>query len=264
MTAKGSAPDSPRPPAGGSPLPAPIGLWALFRAFGTIGVISMGGGRFAYYFHELVTRRRWLGEQEMLERLAISQLLPGPNIGNLAVLLGQRLRGFRGAALALIATLAPGALLMIGLSAFYFARGQVPGAAPAFRGIAAAAAGLALGTTLQIGWKSARGVRAAPLAALTIVAVLVLRLPTLPAIVLLGGLGVLLFHADPIPRSLEVSDGSAALRPPTPGEGEISAREHGAKDATMISPLPLPQFLHMTEMGEGPGVRAEGAPKGET
>jgi chromate transporter len=172
----------------------------------------MGGGRFAYYFHELVTRRRWLSEQEMLERLAISQLLPGPNIGNLAVLLGQRLRGFRGAALALIATLGPGALLMLGLSAFYFARGQVPGAGPAFRGIAAAAAGLALGTTLQIGWRSARGVRAAVLGALTLLAVLVLHLPTLLAILLLGAGGVLLYRLPPPKRP-------ALLSRPAAGEG---------------------------------------------
>jgi chromate transporter len=197
--AAGDAPEPTRLPTAASRLPQPVGLWPLFRAFGTVGVISMGGGRFAYYFHELVTRRHWISEQEMLERLAISQLLPGPNIGNLAVLLGQRLRGFRGAALALIATLAPGALLMLGLSAFYFARGQVPGAGPAFRGIAAAATGLALGTTLQIGWKSARGLRAALLAALTLVAVLVLHLPTLLAILLLGGLGVLLFRV-PLPK----------------------------------------------------------------
>ncbi|HLZ69375.1 MAG TPA: chromate transporter [Dehalococcoidia bacterium] len=199
MPSDRSAPDRPPLPAVQSSRPAAVGLWLLFRAFGTIGLISMGGGRFAYYFHELVTRRRWFSEQEMLERLAISQLLPGPNVSNLAVLLGQRLRGFRGAALALIATLGPGALLMLGLSAFYFARGQVPGAGPAFRGIAAAAAGLALGTTVQIGWKSARGLRAALLGLLTLVAVLVLHLPTLLAILLLGALGVLLFRA-PLPK----------------------------------------------------------------
>ncbi len=250
MTAEGSAPDSPRPPAAASPLPAPVGLWALFRAFGTIGVISMGGGRFAYYFHELVTRRRWLGEQEMLERLAISQLLPGPNIGNLAVLLGQRLRGFRGAALALIATLAPGALLMIGLSAFYFARGQVPGAGPAFRGIAAAAAGLALGTTLQIGWKSARGVRAALLAALTIVAVLVLRLPTLPAIVLLGGLGVLLFHAAPFPP--------APLPQGIGGKGSKWFRRASGLQQQNSSPIAQPARGAQPRSDEGQGRGPEG------
>jgi chromate transporter len=180
-------PDS-RPPA-----PHP-GLRALTRAFGVIGVISMGGGRFAYYFHEFVVRRRWLSEDEMLERLAISQMLPGPNVGNLTVLLGQRLRGVRGAAIALAATLAPGAALMLILSALYFARGQMPGAGAAFRGIAAAAAGLALATSLQIAWRGARSLEAVALAALALVAVSVLHVPTLLAIAVLGMLGAVLFR----------------------------------------------------------------------
>ncbi|HZQ38813.1 MAG TPA: hypothetical protein VFD32_23010, partial [Dehalococcoidia bacterium] len=109
----------------------------------------------------------------------------------------------------------------------------------------------ALGTTLQIGWKSARGVRAALLAALTLVAVLVLHLPTLLAILLLGGLGVLLFRAAPIPRSSNVSDGSATLRPPITVEGETHQRGHGAEgdfdSPSTTSPL---QFLERGPGGE--------------
>lgn len=200
--------DQPRPP---------VGLLALTRAFGVIGVISMGGGRFAFYFHEMVTRRRWLTEVEMLERLAISQLLPGPNVGNLTVLLGQRLRGLRGAALALAATLAPGATLMLALSALYFARGQIPGAGSAFRGIGAAAAGLALATSLQIAYRATRTLRAAALALLTIAAVGVLHVPTLVAILVLGVSGALLFRL----RHARDAAGSAA-------QSEAKGAEEGA------------------------------------
>jgi len=165
------------------------------RAFGIVGSISMGGGRFAFYFHEFVVRRAWLSQDDLLERMAISQLLPGPNIGNFAVLLGQRLRGLRGAALALLATLAPGALLMLLLSALYFTRGQVPAFAAGFRGIAAAAAGLALGTSLQIAYRGVPSLQAALFATLTIVAVAFLHIPTLLSILVLGSMGVLLHQA---------------------------------------------------------------------
>lgn len=169
------------------PSVAPPGLWALTRAFAWVGVISMGGGRFAFYFNEIVTRRRWLSEDELIEQYGLANLLPGPNIGNWATLLGQRLRGLPGAVLALAATLAPGAALMLLLSAVYFSRGQVPAFTPIFKGIAPAAAGLTIGTSLQIAWKQGRTPVAFALAAATVAAILVFKLPPLLAI---GGLGV--------------------------------------------------------------------------
>src|SRR4051812_5017783 len=119
------------------------GWGQLLRSFGTIGVTSMGGGRFTYFYHEFAQRRRWLTDAEMLDALALSQVLPGPNIGNLSILLGARLRGARGALLALVAVLAPGALAMLVLSALYFSHGHLPSLLPVFKGIGAAAAGLA-------------------------------------------------------------------------------------------------------------------------
>ena len=124
--------------------------------------------------------------------------------------LGQRLRGLRGAALALAATLAPGAALMLALSALYFARGQIPGAGSAFRGIGAAAAGLALATSLQIAYRSTRTLPAAALALLTIAAVSVLHVPTLLAILALGAGGAVLF------RLRQPHDAAPAARPTLP------------------------------------------------
>src|ERR1700722_19334150 len=136
--------------AGPEPESTRPGLWPLLRSFGTIGLTSLGGGRFAYFYHEFVRKQHWLNDTDLLDALALSQVLPGPNIGNLSVLLGQRLRGLRGAALALLAVLTPGAVAMLVLSALYFGHGQVPGLLPVFKGIGAAAAGLALATSLQV------------------------------------------------------------------------------------------------------------------
>src|SRR5579884_3638740 len=134
-------------------------LWQVLCSFGAIGVTSMGGGRFTYFYHEFARRRRWLSDAEMLDALALSQVLPGPNIGNLSVLLGARLRGVRGAAIALSAVLAPGALAMIVLSALYFGHGTLPSLLPIFKGIGAAAAGLATATSLQVAWSGVRSLR---------------------------------------------------------------------------------------------------------
>jgi chromate transporter len=170
------------------------GLLRLTRAFGWVGVISMGGGRFAFYFNELVTRRGWLSEDDILEDYALANLLPGPNIGNFATLMGRRLRQLPGAALALVATLLPGALLMLLLSVLYFSRGQTPGLGAAFRGIGPAAAGLTAATTGQIAWKQGRAPFAVGIAVLTALAILVVGAPALLAIAVLGSAASLYYR----------------------------------------------------------------------
>ncbi|MHB8575192.1 MAG: chromate transporter [Dehalococcoidia bacterium] len=166
-------------------------LLSLTRAFGLIGLTSMGGGRFAFFYHEFVRRRQWLTDANLLESLAISQVLPGPNIGNLAVLLGGRLRRLPGAAIGALAVLAPGALMMLGLSAVYFGGGQIPAVGPVLHGVAAAAAGMAVATALQVGRLSVRSVISVLLVIVT-VALVVLGLPTLGIVLLLGAAGTLL------------------------------------------------------------------------
>lgn len=196
MTATDST--SPEPgEAGAEPRARPIvrpGLLALTRAFGLVGITSIGGGRFTFFYHEFVKRRRWLSEAQILEDFGVSQVLPGPNIGNFAVVLGQRLRGLRGAVLALAALLAPGAVLMLVLSALYFSRGEVPALSSILRGVAAAAAGMTAATALQVGQQLGRSLRGILLALITLLAIAILHLPTVLTIVALGLAGILLFR----------------------------------------------------------------------
>lgn len=182
---------------------------ALIRAFGSVGLTSFGGGRVAYFWHALVVRRRWLTDSELLEGVAISQLLPGPNIANLSVYLGGRLRGGRGALLAIAAVLAPGALMMLVLSILYLDRGQTPALAPVFRGVGAGAAGLALASTIAVGARSVRSPAAILLAATTFLCVALFHLNPLAVIIPLAVAGALWSHrqagrgetvATPAPR----------------------------------------------------------------
>ncbi len=167
-------------------------LWMIVRAFGRIGLTSFGGGRVAYFWHEIVVRRRWLTETELLEGLAVSHVLPGPNIGNLSVYLGQRLRGGRGAVLALVAVVAPGAVMMLALTVLYFARGQTPAIAPVFRGVGAAAVGLAFGSAVGVGARTVRDPAAALLAVLTFAGVALAGLNPLAVIIPLALAGAVL------------------------------------------------------------------------
>ncbi|HEY5477695.1 MAG TPA: chromate transporter [Tepidiformaceae bacterium] len=125
-------------------------LFALFKAFLIIGVTSFGGGRAAYFQDALVTRRKWITDEEFLEAVAVSQVLPGPNIGNLSAYLGQRLRGWRGAVIAMLCLTVPGGLAIVAMAWLYFNGMPASITGPVGKGVAAAAAGLAAAAVVRL------------------------------------------------------------------------------------------------------------------
>ena len=71
-----------------------ISILSIFLEFLFIGATSFGGGVVAYLRDGLVDKRGWVNDQEFVEYLAISQSLPGLNATNMAVLVGDTLRGY--------------------------------------------------------------------------------------------------------------------------------------------------------------------------
>jgi chromate transporter len=138
----------------------------------------------------LVERHAWLTREEFLPRLTISQLLPGPNVANLAVCLGSWLRGSLGAVAALIAVISPGAVAILILAGLYFGHGVGPHAEVALRGMGAAVVGFLCVTTARIGQGALRARGALWIAALTFVSVGLLRLNTFLIVLLVGGLSL--------------------------------------------------------------------------
>ena len=159
-----------------------VRLASLVRVFFWTGLTSLGGGRSAYFFDAVVTRRPWVRTDEFVQDLTLAQLLPGPNFSNLAVALGCRLGGWRGGAWALAAVVGPGALILAALAAVYFRIGFAPTTAHLMHGMAAAVIGLLVVTTTRMVHASVRTVRAALIAALVFVLVGVLRVNTVLAI----------------------------------------------------------------------------------
>lgn len=119
-------------------------LAALFLVFFRIGLLSFGGGLSGWVFREVVTLRGWVDEDEFMSGLAMSQILPGANVTNLAVYIGQKLFGFAGAATAFFALLCGPFFAVIGLASIYGAVNSLPFAETAMDGVAAAAIGLLL------------------------------------------------------------------------------------------------------------------------
>jgi chromate transporter len=173
-------------PAGGSS-PPPVGrvrLSRIFLVFAWTGLTAIGGGRYAFFYDTLVARRPWVRNDEFLQDLTLAQLLPGPTFSNIAVALGFRLGGWRGAAWGAAALVLPGALILLALSALY-ARGQwSPTATRALSAMAAAVVGLVLVTTARIAVAALRRGPALLIAGTIFVLVALLHVNTVLAIVL--------------------------------------------------------------------------------
>jgi chromate transport protein ChrA len=96
-----------------------VGLLALVVALAWTGIVSRGGGRAADFDDSLVIRRRWITRDQFVQDLTLCQILPGPNVSNLAVALGSRLGGWAGVACGLLAVVLPGAVIPLSLAALY-------------------------------------------------------------------------------------------------------------------------------------------------
>ncbi len=162
----------------------------LVRAFALTGIFSIGGGRAAFFYDALVSRRRWLRSEEFLQDFTLAQLLPGATFSNLAITLGHRLAGVRGAFGGLVAVIVPGGVILIVLAAIYLARGLTPDVATVMRGMSAAVVGLVAITTLRMARPALVSARALGIAGLTFVAVGPLRLNTPAVIVVMALLGL--------------------------------------------------------------------------
>ncbi len=165
------------------------GLARLTAVFAWIGLVSLGGGRSAYFHDALVIRRGWLTDDEFLQDLALSQVMPGPNFSNLAVALGYRLRGFAGAGCALAALVVPGSVLLLAL-VVYLWRGISPEATLALQAMSAAVVGLILVMTARIVRVGLRRRSGLLLGAGTFLMVGPLALPTVAVIALVLVIGL--------------------------------------------------------------------------
>ncbi len=136
-----------------SSAPPPPSLGRVFWVFLVMGATSLGGGVVGYLRTGLVVRQRWLDDVTFVELLSISQTLPGLNATNMAILVGDRLRGGWGALLATLGMCLPGAVLMTGAAYAYGVGGDDPWSKAFLRGIAAGAVGLILVVMVQLGAK---------------------------------------------------------------------------------------------------------------
>lgn len=174
-------------------LSAPRSCTDLFVTFTRLALMGFGGVLPIAQF-ELVERQRWMTKEQFVETLSLAQVLPGPNVVNLALMFGDRHFGLRGAAAAVAGMLAVPLVIVLALAALYNQFAQHPLVAGALRGMGAVAAGLVIATALKLLSTLKRNPLGPPLCAafalLTMAAVVGFRLPLVWVI---GGLGSLAY-----------------------------------------------------------------------
>ena len=122
---------------------------ALFVTFSRISLSSFGGALF-WARRGLVERQSWLTEREFVELLTLGQLLPGPNVLNLTVMVGYRFAGWTGAAASVAGYLGWPCLVVIGMGMLYQQYGALPLVQQALAGMSKVAAGLLLATVIKL------------------------------------------------------------------------------------------------------------------
>ena len=128
-------------------------LGGLFLSFLKVGLTGFGGGLavIAQIRTLTVFTRDWLTDREFAEGFALAQSLPGTNAGNTVTYIGLRLRGVKGACVAMVGFILPSMMMMIALAILYRHLRYLPDTDRLFHGFNAAVVALILVTAWRMG-----------------------------------------------------------------------------------------------------------------
>jgi chromate transporter len=177
----------PAPPAPASS----VSSAELFIGFLKVG-LSGFGGVMPFARHMLVEERRWLDEREFVEVLSLSQFLPGPNIVNVSIIIGNRFCGPLGSVAASLGLMLMPFLIVLALAAMYTRFAGFEAVRGATATVSSAATGLIIAMALRMARPLADTGWQIVIAALAFIALGFVRVPLLWALLLLAPLSVAL------------------------------------------------------------------------
>lgn len=132
----------------------PPSVWQILRAWLGLGIQSFGGGTATLYLIQraMVQERRWMTEDDFARSWGVCQIAPGINLVGMTILIGWRIRGAMGVALALFGLLFPSVTITILMTALYHHFQDSEAVRAAFQGIVPGTIGLGL----LLAWRTAR------------------------------------------------------------------------------------------------------------
>lgn len=148
-------------------------LFYIFLTFLKLGATAFGGymSLVAIVQKQLVEIDKRLKEEDLLDAVSLTSMLPGPVAVNVIAYVGYRMKGIGGALMAFLGIIIPSLLLVIGLSWGYFTYGNVPAVKNIFMGITPAVTALIV--TVAVGM-ARKGMKSVPQWTIGIVAALLL------------------------------------------------------------------------------------------
>src|SRR5215813_1260292 len=125
-------------------------VWLFLK----LGTIAFGGpaAHIAMMRDEVVRRRRWLSDEQFMDLLGATNLIPGPNSTEMAIHLGYLPAGWPGLLRAGTCYILPAALLVSAIAAFYVRFGALP----QVQGILYGVKPVVIAVVLQVLWSLGR------------------------------------------------------------------------------------------------------------
>lgn len=207
--------------------PKKVSLLSLFWIFLKIGSTAFGGfmALIAVVENMVVSRRKLLRHDDMLDGISLASMLPGPVAVNVVAFVGYQIRGFSGAAISATAVILPSFVLIIVLTAVYFQWGSLPVMDKLFMGFLPAVCAIIFNTAWGMSRKTIKTVQEGLILAVSASMLLYIKgfYVTLAIIVCAALVGLLLF------RKKETANISPE-GPPTGDEGKKKIEDNKAKE----------------------------------
>lgn len=171
-------------------------LCRIFWVFFKIGAFTFGGGlaMLPLIHKEVVDKRHWVNETEILDIFAISQSVPGVISVNSAIFIGNRVAGINGAIAATLGVVLPAFVSIILVITILIGLRGNPIVDKVFTGIRAASAGLILLAALDLGKNAIKGKIGWIIALVSFGIIVIFDIHAMWAIICGGLAGILFFR----------------------------------------------------------------------
>lgn len=150
-------------------------LREVAKLFFKLGVIGFGGPavHIALMQEEVVKKRGWMNEQQFLDLIGATNLIPGPNSTEMAMHIGHERAGWKGLVVAGSCFIIPAVIITAVFALLYQLYGHLPQVQPFMYGIKPAIIAVVAALILRLGRKAIKGVTLVVIGVLAAVAVLI-------------------------------------------------------------------------------------------
>jgi chromate transporter len=170
-------------------------LFQMFITFFKIGAFTFGGGyaMIPIIQEEVVSKKKWIDENEFLDAIAVAQGSPGPVAVNTSIYVGYRVKGLPGALMAVLGTVLPSFFIILIIAKFFYQYRDNPILDKIFLGIRPAIVALILSAVYKLIKSSKLGYKKLIISLASVLAIVFLNISPI-YLVIAGGLGSVIIN----------------------------------------------------------------------